>query len=301
MNSTETIKPQLADGKMQTKQMTIFCWLICNLLLSSTLLTAQTEGEQLFNRVCVACHTINKGRLVGPDLANITDRRPEEWIISFVQSSQTVIKSGDAYATNLFQQFNGLVMPDNPFTADQIRSIIQYISANSPAGGAAESTPAQVIGRPLSEATAEDVAAGENLFVGRTRFAKGGPSCNSCHHVNDTQVPTGGALAKDLTHAFSRLGDGAIRSLMNRPAFPAMQAAFAGKPLTDEEVFQLTAYLQSADRVEDLAAVRDYGLRLFFSGLAAALVMMGLVALLWLRGKRDSVNRALFERQIKSV
>ena len=32
-------------------------------------------GQQTFQSVCVSCHTIGKGKLVGPDLAGVTERR----------------------------------------------------------------------------------------------------------------------------------------------------------------------------------------------------------------------------------
>jgi hypothetical protein len=37
------------------------------------------EGEQIFVEKCTACHTIGKGRLVGPDLSGVTTRREESW------------------------------------------------------------------------------------------------------------------------------------------------------------------------------------------------------------------------------
>lgn len=38
-------------------------------------------GEELFEaKGCIACHTIGKGRLTGPDLASVTTRRDFEWI-----------------------------------------------------------------------------------------------------------------------------------------------------------------------------------------------------------------------------
>ena len=48
--------------------------------LSVASASAQTQGESLFQRTCIACHTINGGRLVGPDLENIRNRRDEAWI-----------------------------------------------------------------------------------------------------------------------------------------------------------------------------------------------------------------------------
>ena len=89
-------------------------------------------GESFFKQNCTACHTIGKGKLIGPDLANLLQRRPEEWILKFVKSSQTVIKSGDKYADSLFQAFNQMVMPDQPTATDAVvKNIIAYINTAS--------------------------------------------------------------------------------------------------------------------------------------------------------------------------
>lgn len=94
--------------------------------------SAQNTGETNFKQICAACHTIGKGKLVGPDLINLPQRRPEEWILKFVKSSQTVVKSGDKYADSLFQAFNQTVMPDQPTLDDEkIKSIITYIGTES--------------------------------------------------------------------------------------------------------------------------------------------------------------------------
>lgn len=93
-----------------------------------------TSGEDIFRQTCGACHTVGRGRLVGPDLVNIHQRRTEDWILKFVKSSQAVIKSGDKYADSLFQSFNRLIMPDQPTLNDnQIKNIIFYIKDKSSA------------------------------------------------------------------------------------------------------------------------------------------------------------------------
>jgi len=221
-------------------------------LLSSTLVFGQNEGERLFKQVCFTCHTIGQGRLIGPDLANVQNRRPEDWIIQFVQSSQTVIKSGDAYANTLFNQYNKLIMPDNKFSADQIRAIIAYIAENSPeetviAGGTvggtagvsiptAHTIPRPAPGRPLSQATKENIEAGKKLFSGGLRLTNQGPTCNSCHHVKNNSIVAGGVLAKDLTTAFTRLNEAGVKAILSNPPFPAMRQAYFNKPLTEDEV-----------------------------------------------------------------
>lgn len=91
-------------------------------------------GEGTFKQTCAACHTIGRGRLVGPDLANVHQRRSQDWILKFVKSSQSIVKSGDKYADSLFRAFNQVVMPDQPTLSDeQIKNVISYIEAGSSA------------------------------------------------------------------------------------------------------------------------------------------------------------------------
>ncbi len=49
-----------------------------------------SEGQDLYKTTCAACHTIGKGRLVGPDLLNVTEKRDQEWLVAFIKSSQSV-------------------------------------------------------------------------------------------------------------------------------------------------------------------------------------------------------------------
>lgn len=127
---------------------------------------AQKNGETIFKETCAACHSIGKGKLVGPDLANILERRPEAWILKFVKSSQTVVKSGDKYADSLFQAFNKVVMPDHPSLSDvQIKDVISYIEASS--SGAATVTVAATPGPAGQKAgkNADSIFTTINLFM----------------------------------------------------------------------------------------------------------------------------------------
>lgn len=278
------------------------CFVFC-VLLGVTNVFGQSDGEKLFKQVCVACHTVNQGKLIGPDLADVHLRRSEDWLIKFIRSSQTVINSGDPVATSMFTEYNQMVMPDNNYSDDEIRAILVYIAENSPGGpGAAETggvSPAP--GRPLSEATADHVQAGEDLFEGDAGLENGGPSCNSCHHVKNDNVMAGGALAVDLTEAFTRLNEAGVKAILGNPPFPSMNQAYQDKPLTEDEVFNLTAFLQQADSIKDTQQDKDYGLRLLFSGLAGAIIILLLFGGMWTQTKRSSVNQEIFDRQIKSI
>ena len=92
---------------------------------------AQNEGEQIFNTICIACHTIDGGKLVGPDLKDVHQRHREEWLIKFIRSSQTMIAEGDEAAIKVFNENFMIPMPDNALTDEQIKSVIAYIKLKS--------------------------------------------------------------------------------------------------------------------------------------------------------------------------
>ncbi len=278
-------------------------WIVlAAVLLCSSTVFSQTEGEKLFNQVCVACHTIGKGKLIGPDLADVHKRRPEDWLLRFIKSSQSVIQSGDPYAASLFEKYNRMVMPDNPFSDDQIRAIISYIAENSPGGPGAVSGAGVSVGpgRPLTEATTENVQIGADLFQGIVPLANRGPSCNSCHNVTYDQVMAGGTLAKDLSDALLRLGEAGVKAILSHPPFPAMKQAYQNHPLTEDEVFNLTAFLQEVEQNREMQKGVNYRNRLLFSGFGGAVFLLFIFGGFWLRTKHSSVNRHIYERQLKS-
>ncbi|GAA4331977.1 cytochrome c [Flaviaesturariibacter amylovorans] len=87
------------------------------------------DGKAIFSSRCAACHNIHKD-LTGPALAGLDQRRPLDWIVKFVQSSQSLVKSGDKTAVALFEKHNKIVMPDHTdLGAEQIRNIVEYIKA----------------------------------------------------------------------------------------------------------------------------------------------------------------------------
>ena len=94
---------------------------------------AQDKAEVAFKQNCAACHSIGKGRLVGPDLSDVHKRRTESWLLNFIKSSQTVIKSGDQTADSLFRAYNLILMPDQTtLSSGDIKDILIYIKSKSP-------------------------------------------------------------------------------------------------------------------------------------------------------------------------
>jgi cytochrome c2 len=100
------------------------------LLFFSFNLSAQqadpANGEKLFKSICAACHRLDK-KLVGPALQGVTERRDQDWLISWIKDSPGMIKSGDKLAIQVFEENNKLPMIQNPQLSDQdIIDILEY-------------------------------------------------------------------------------------------------------------------------------------------------------------------------------
>lgn len=283
-------------------------WLVVMLFIFVSLAaSAQQTGEKLFNSFCNACHTIGKGKLIGPDLARVGERRSEEWLMKFITSSQTVIKAGDADAVALFRENSQTIMPDAPYSADQIKLILSYITEQS--GGSSVSgaptlpvveTAAGAPARTLESAREPDIRLGKMLFAGQRRLSGNGPACLSCHNVRNDGLPGGGLLAKDLTSVFSRMNDAGIRAIVSNPPFPAMKQAYTGHTISEEEAFYLTAFLKNADERQYDQHPRNYQAYMLGAGMLGLSLLLSLYTWVWRRRKKAIVNERIFNRQIKS-
>lgn len=87
-------------------------------------------GEALFKANCTVCHSLND-KVIGPPLKNVHQRRELSWILKFVKNSQKVIKSGDTYAVQLYNQYNQTEMTAFDFSDAEITSIVAYIKNQS--------------------------------------------------------------------------------------------------------------------------------------------------------------------------
>ncbi len=234
---------------------------------------AQYQGETIFKTNCSACHTIGKGRLVGPDLKDISSKRPQDWIINFVKSSQGMIKSGDQDAIAIFNEYNKIAMPDQAFSDAEIKDIVLYIEQQSSSGSLTTTTVETIessTGTSLDDAGENEISAGKKLFFGEVRLSNGGPACISCHNVNNVESIGGGLLALDLTNAFTRLNGAGINAVISNPPFPVMKSSYTNNTITKDETFHLIAFLKQTDSDFANQEPNAYQQRFLYSGIIGA-------------------------------
>lgn len=250
------------------------------------------DAATYFKQNCISCHTIGGGRLVGPDLKDATQRQTAEWLAHFIRNPQTVISSGDPYAKKLLTESGGVMMPSLPGMTDAMaRALVALIEAESKLE-TSQFKGVQVSDRPFVPA---DVARGRDLFTGRVRLKNGGPTCLACHTLPDVGGLGGGALAPDLTKASERLGGRkGISAWLSAPATPTMQTLFASRPLDEEEILSLVAYLQDSAQNHPVPPPAQGRFGFATLGVAAAVAGLSLFDRIWRRRLRG-VRSALVE------
>ena len=131
-----------------------------------------------------------------------------------------MIKSGDADAVAICEEYNQMMMNDQTHLSDDdIRAVLTYIGSQSNSQGAESKVTDEVVEDVIIEYTQEDIEQGKLLFSGKTSFANGGASCISCHNVTNDELISGGLLVKGLTKAYTRMGDAVLSSIISSSPF----------------------------------------------------------------------------------
>lgn len=211
-------------------------------LMLVTPVRAAVPGEPAatFSTKCSSCHTYGQGDRVGPDLKGVTARHPRSWLVSWIRSSERLIREGDAAAVSLFRRYRQQRMPDHQLSDVQVEALLDYLAAGGPEADSRKAV------RAVSMAGAKEVALGRELFFGRRSMSGGSAACSSCHAIQDLQGAAGGSLGPDLTGVYSRYQDKALSQFLERECLLRLPAA-RDRAVSSDESFAIRAYLRSAD------------------------------------------------------
>lgn len=104
-------------------------------------------GKALFNANCGACHKLD-AKMTGPALRGVANKYDREWLYKWIHNSSELIKSGDAAAVKIYEEYNKSVMTAFPQLSNaDIDNILAYTSEPIPA----PETPAVVPGTAAVE------------------------------------------------------------------------------------------------------------------------------------------------------
>ena len=123
------------------------------LLAFTTSLSAQegdpAKGKSLFNANCAACHQLDK-KMTGPALRNVETRLSEEqgldreWLYTWIRNSSGLIKSGDAYANKIYNEYGGAAMTAFPQLSDEdLNNVLAYTALEKKAPAVSAAAVAQ--------------------------------------------------------------------------------------------------------------------------------------------------------------
>lgn len=251
---------------------------------------AQSPAE-FFQRNCVSCHTIGGGRLTGPDLKDVAGRQDRDWLVRFMQDPKAMIDTGDPYAVKIKQESRDVIMPKVPsLNSDMANALLDLITAESLLD-VSRFVGLQIGDEPF---TLQQISSGQKLFSGEIQLANGGAACISCHTVRGLGGLSGGRLGPDLTRVYERLqGRRALASWLLAPATSTMQPLFADRPMQQDEILPLVAYLEDKAKrggEDDSVAI----LKFFIIGFVGVLVALALFDAIW-RGRFVAVRRPQVE------
>lgn len=129
-------KINMANGTMRLSTLLF----LLAILLNFSNAYAQPDGKKLFKSNCSSCHAASTAKLVGPGLQDVTKRWTDKSkLYAWIRNSPEFLKTGDAYANKLYEEYNKSPMSVFPDLKDEeIDAIIAYVDK----GGDAAAAPA---------------------------------------------------------------------------------------------------------------------------------------------------------------
>ncbi|WP_191859033.1 c-type cytochrome [Hanstruepera ponticola] len=83
-----------------------------------------THGEDVFKKMCTACHRPDK-KFIGPAPTGILERRTPEWVMNMILNPEEMVKN-DPLAKDLLIEFNGSPMANQNLSEEDARAVLEY-------------------------------------------------------------------------------------------------------------------------------------------------------------------------------
>jgi len=94
-------------------------------------LASKSLGHLMFRNRCSACHTIGRGKHIGPDLKDVTTRRDRTWLRNYIYNPQSMRARKDPIALELFEEWDEIPMPNLELATYEVLDLIDYLDTES--------------------------------------------------------------------------------------------------------------------------------------------------------------------------
>ncbi len=82
------------------------------------------KGEDVYNKMCTACHKATE-KFIGPAPKGILERRSPEWVMNMILNPEQMVKE-DPIAKKLLMEYNGSPMANQNLTQEEARAVLEY-------------------------------------------------------------------------------------------------------------------------------------------------------------------------------
>ncbi len=118
------------------------------------------KGKEIFNANCAACHKLD-AKATGPALRGVGNKYEKAWLYKWIHNSSDLIKSGDAAAVKIYEEYNKVQMTAFPQLSEaDIDNIIAYTMEPLPAA------PAAVVGAKVPGTDANSSGVSNDIVLG---------------------------------------------------------------------------------------------------------------------------------------
>ncbi len=246
-------------------------------MLFSSVSIAQDKGKEIYEKNCAICHKLSEEKLVGPGLKGMSERHDNAWLKKFITASQDMVKAGDAKAVQIFNENGKIPMPDHKsLSDDDLNQLISYIDTYKPA----EARKVTVDITKKDGFTRDEILRGERLFYGVLPFEKGTTlNCVGCHATIATDTLNFNPSAADLSKAWQEPNGTNLYQVLNEPTSAKMAEVHKGLQLSDNEIYDISAFLSDVGKkgIEWEKIFPGRLLLFLFLGLLMALALADLI------------------------
>lgn len=86
--------------------------------------TMVAHGKDVYEKMCTACHKVDK-KFIGPPPVGLLERRTPEWIMNMILNPEEMVQQ-DPLAKDLLMEFNGAPMANQHLSEEDARAVLEY-------------------------------------------------------------------------------------------------------------------------------------------------------------------------------